>query len=262
MGRHFLISEAAQLGDDPQTAAQYAELIQMAYAQADETVGDLLGHVVLGKDTILVVSDHGLAPVHTEVRVNALLRDGGLLRLGSGGDAPVDIDESQAFAIASGGAAHIYVNLEGREAGGIVTRGEYAEVRAEIIDLLESAMDPDGNPVFSRVVLREDLSALGLDSFAAGDIFVQAWPGYVLSDATDSLEAFGEPRLRAAAGYDASQSSMHAIMVAAGFGIRQGVKLPEVQLVDIAPTVAELLRLQQSDHVAGRVLDEMLRGIR
>jgi predicted AlkP superfamily phosphohydrolase/phosphomutase len=259
MGRQFLISEGVQLEHDPEKATRYAGLLERAYALADDFLGSLLGHVVLGRDAVLVVSGHGLAPAHTEVRLNALLSDAGLLRLAQGGGEPVDIARSKVFAIASGGAAHIYVNLEGREDGGIVPRNEYAAVRSQTIDRLRSTTGPDGDPVFSRVLLREDCGALGLDSFASGDVFVQAWPGYVLSDAVDSSEEFSVPKMSASAGHDASQRPMHAILVAAGFGIQQGIKLPTVRLIDIAPTVAELLGVQHTDHVDGRVLGEMLR---
>ena len=259
MGRHFLASEGAQPEYDQEITAPHTELLERAYGLADDCVGDMLGHVVLGRDAIFVLSDHGLAPSHTEVRLNALLSNAGLLRLGQVGHQLVDVNQSQAFAVASGGAAHIYVNLEGREAGGAVGRDEYAVVRSEVVTLLESTTGLDGSQVFSRVLLREDCSVLGLDSFATGDIFVQVRPGYSLSDALGSVEEFGVPVLSSSAGHDASERSMHAMMVAAGFGIQQGIKLPMVRLVDIAPTVAELLRIQQADRVDGRVLTEMLR---
>ncbi len=258
MGSRFLLSEEARWEDDSQSAELWDELLRSAYALADASVGDLLGHVVLGKDTILVVSDHGLAPAHTEVQVNTLLRDADML--GGGGGASVDPADTQAYAVASGGAVHIYVNLEGREIGGMVTRDEYGMLCEEVVDLLRTATDGDGNPVFSRVLLRGDLSSLHLDSFAAGDVFAQARPGFALSDAVDGSDAFVRPSLRAAAGYDASEPSMHAIMVAAGFGIQRGVKLPAVDLIDLAPTVAELLRVQQVGDIPGRVLSQMLRG--
>jgi hypothetical protein len=259
IGRHFLLAEQAQLEEDS-GAALGAELVAKAYGLADESLGKLLDRVVLGRDTIFVVSGHGLAPAHTEVRVNSLLSDADLLGLTGREDVTVDVEESQAFAVASGGAAHIYVNLAGREEGGVVAWDEHAAVCSELVDLLGSTTGPDGDPVFARVVQREDLHTLGLDSFATGDVFVQAWPGYVLSDAVDGSEVFGEPRFSAAAGYDASQRSMHAILVAAGFGIQSGAKLPVVRLIDIAPTLAKLLNAHQVDHVDGHVLNAMLRA--
>jgi predicted AlkP superfamily phosphohydrolase/phosphomutase len=260
VGRHLLMAEELQPVGEPETVARYSELVEQAFALADETVGDLLGHMVLGKDTVFVVSDHGLAPVHTEVHLNVLLGDAGLVELTKSEPPSLAVNDSQAFAITSGGAAHIYVNLEGREAGGIVRWDEYSAVREEVVSVLQSVAGPGGEPVFRRVLLRDDLGSLGLDSFAAGDVFAQATAGYALSEALDASDALGQPRLQAAAGYDAGQRSMHAILVATGFGIRQGVRLPALRSVDIAPTVAHLLRIQPASNVDGHVVGEMLRG--
>jgi hypothetical protein len=50
---------------------------------------------------------------------------------------------------------------------------------------------------------------------------------------------------------------MRAIFIAAGKGIRKGVKLGVVRNLDLAPTAARLLGLELKD-VEGRVLEEIL----
>ena len=47
----------------------------------------------------------------------------------------VDTSKSKAYAVASGAIAHIYINLEGRERNGIVSKEEYPEVQKEIMDI-------------------------------------------------------------------------------------------------------------------------------
>ena len=57
------------------------------------------------RSNVFVVSDHGMAPFHTAVSVTNMLRNAG-------------VDTSQLAIRTSGAAVNIYVNLQGREAGG------------------------------------------------------------------------------------------------------------------------------------------------
>ena len=66
----------------------------------------------------------------------------------------VDWSRTKAYALGLGG---IYINVEGREADGIVGPDEYETVRQAIIDGLESYVDPatGKKPVF-KVYRREE----------------------------------------------------------------------------------------------------------
>ena len=257
MGRQFLTAPEAVTQLALEVAEQNSQLLAQSYALADATLGELLSQVVLGRDTVLVVSDHGLAPAHSALNVNSLLKDAGLLSVK---DGAVQVAETRAFAVASGGSAHIYANLEGREVGGIVSWEGYDALSAEIVDLLLATVDGDGRAVFERVLSRKQQDLLRMDSFASGDAFAQARPGIVLSDELGAVEAYGQPTAMGAAGYSADDRSMHAILVAAGFGIRRSVRLPVIHAVDIAPTVAHLLRLRPAEQADGRVVTEMLQS--
>jgi predicted AlkP superfamily phosphohydrolase/phosphomutase len=81
----------------------------------------------------------------------------------------VVVEESQAFAVASGGAAHIYINLKGREKDGFVPPEDYAQIQTQIVDLFSALTDPkSGEAVFQRVLPREQLAALHFDHPNAG----------------------------------------------------------------------------------------------
>jgi predicted AlkP superfamily pyrophosphatase or phosphodiesterase len=49
------------------------------------------------------------------------------------------------------------------------------------------------------------------------------------------------PQTRGSHGYVASDPDMDAIFIAAGYGVNPAGKLPPIDSIDVAPTIAELL---------------------
>jgi predicted AlkP superfamily phosphohydrolase/phosphomutase len=191
--------------------------------------------------------------VHTTIRVNTILTDAKLLQWRKVGEQyKVDESKSQAFALASGGSAHVYVNLEGREWPGLVPQDEYAEVQDKIVQALVESQDEDGQALFARVHKREELSALYLDSPNAGDVFVQARPGYVLSDKVGFREVLAEGACCAAVGYAATSEEMHGFWIGAGDGLPSGQVIQPVSVLDLAPTIAKALNFEPAQGLNGQ----------
>ncbi len=133
-GHQFFMSDPRQLSYSPELAEIYQGYYQRAAKVADHSLSIMLDAIDLGKTTVLMVGDHGMAPIHTSVFVNTILEQAGLLTLDS--QNVVVVNETKAFAIASGGSAHIYINLVGREKeGGIVTAEEYPAIVEQIVEL-------------------------------------------------------------------------------------------------------------------------------
>ncbi len=126
------------------------------------------------------------------------------------------------------------------------------------MDALQSAADADGKPLFARVLRREELDALQLDSPNSGDVFAQATLGYALTDWRGNPRVVEPAPYYGQHGYDSTWPEMHAILFAAGYGIRPGARLPAVHLLDVVPTAASLLQVKPVEAVEGRVLVEML----
>jgi predicted AlkP superfamily phosphohydrolase/phosphomutase len=91
----------------------------------------------------------------------------------------VDWSRSKAYAM---GLGDIYVNLQGREYGGIVTPGaDYEAVRRELIERLTALTDPkNGRRAVSRVFRREDVYRR-FDPRLIPDLIVANLPGYRVS---------------------------------------------------------------------------------
>ena len=138
--RHLDPTHPANQGRD----VKHRHAIRTLYQQMDDLVGRTMER--LTDDTVLIVmSDHGFKPFRRGVNLNSWLYTHGCLALKNGrptgadmfGD--VDWSKTQAYAVGFGG---IYLNLEGRETGGVVTPGEEAErVKQEISDGLRQLYD-------------------------------------------------------------------------------------------------------------------------
>ena len=248
-GHTFFLRDARQPDYSEERAARYQDLYLRAAQAADEALEVMLSEVDLSATTILLASDHGMAPVHTAVYPNTLLQEAGLLVL-DWRDYVV-VDKTRAFAVASGGALHVYINLQDHERDGIVPPEDYQSVQDQIVALLSDLRHPEtGEPVFQRVLRQEQLSSLGLSHRHAGDVFAQAAPGYHLDGYRGVPDLFQPAGLCGQHGYASDLPEMQALFIAAGAGVpvpdrgaATGTLIPLLSMTDLAPTIASLLGL-------------------
>ncbi|HEX8203674.1 MAG TPA: alkaline phosphatase family protein, partial [Isosphaeraceae bacterium] len=117
--------------------AEFAGVIEEQYRRCDDVVGKSLEFA--DADTLVIaLSDHGFGSFRRGVHLNSWLHEHGLLALRPGirpgaeaGDLlrGVDWGRTKAYAL---GLSGIYLNLEGREAQGIVTPAEAEALQAAI----------------------------------------------------------------------------------------------------------------------------------
>jgi predicted AlkP superfamily phosphohydrolase/phosphomutase len=150
-------------------AAKYGDAIEKSYETMDRIVGDT-AKALKPEDVLIVLSDHGFSTWRRSVNYNTWLVENGYLVLKGGVQRKslealfsrgqfwesVDWSKSRAYAM---GLGDLYVNLEGREAGGIVKPGApYEALRDELIAKLEALTDPvGGERAVSRVFKREQV---------------------------------------------------------------------------------------------------------
>jgi predicted AlkP superfamily phosphohydrolase/phosphomutase len=117
------------------------------YRRMDDLVGRTL-QFVDPETALFVLSDHGFCAFRRGVNINAWLRDNGYLHLRNDARESgaffegVDWSRTRAYALGLGG---FYLNIRGREAQGIVARGQETEqMEREIIAKLGALRDSDG----------------------------------------------------------------------------------------------------------------------
>jgi predicted AlkP superfamily phosphohydrolase/phosphomutase len=175
-------------------ARAHANDIEGYYRHVDAMLGRVRER--LPADTVLIVmSDHGFQPFTREVHVDAWLRDHGWLALKDGkrtgrittGD--VDWTKTRAYGI---GFNSVYLNLQGREAEGIVPPGEADAVAADLSRQLLAFMDPKDGKAVVRRVFRGREAFHGARAAEGPDLIVGYDVGYGASDQTTLGEVTDE----------------------------------------------------------------------
>jgi predicted AlkP superfamily pyrophosphatase or phosphodiesterase len=210
--------------------------VKQALARVDGHVASVMTALreagLADRTTVIVSGDHGFQDVRATVQVNEILVRAGLR------GCP-DIREGwRATAHVSGGGAAVLVN---------------PGVGADTAARAEEALRREARDRYT-VLSRRQLDELGAMTGAAFGL--EAAPGWTLgSFCVDKGETTSGPR--GGHGFLPSRPSMSTGFIAAGAGVRAGVTLERIGLVDVAPTAARLLGVSLPG-VDGRVLTEIL----
>jgi predicted AlkP superfamily phosphohydrolase/phosphomutase len=265
-------------------APEYERLLRAGYVLADAFVRRVLEG--LGPDwSVVIVSDHGQLPHLKAMSPNNVLRAARLLTATVDEDGP-RVDWSKTKAYSATALGHVYVNLAGRDPHGIVRPEEYESAQAAIQDALLAVRDPEsGERVVELAITKREAAALGQGGDRAGDVIYAMRPGYsgdtnwfpltpdgltvVRVGPHHKIDAdFGDRKFIAGKFASVHGCSLPTVslgrgtelatLILAGPGIRSGyerVHYPE--LVDVAPTIAELLDLPMPRTCEGRVLRDV-----
>jgi 2',3'-cyclic-nucleotide 2'-phosphodiesterase (5'-nucleotidase family) len=261
--------------------------IRRAYQGADATMR--LAQDELGKRrlTTFVGSDHGFAPQFLAIDASKVLVDLGLLSTPQTSNCRTATGETigKAKACWAGGTAQIYLNVADRNP---VTAGLQQIAAADVpatLAAIEAAFagivdtndwtgdgQPEGWKVIDRIFSQAEARYIpnGPNSTTdmahptrTGDLVVFAYPPYQYDAATPGTliaksEFFGQHGYVPDVQDLADNVNMRATFLAGGYEIRRGRFT--VRSIDMAPTIAYLMRIPEPQHSQGRVLLELLRG--
>jgi 2',3'-cyclic-nucleotide 2'-phosphodiesterase (5'-nucleotidase family)/predicted AlkP superfamily phosphohydrolase/phosphomutase len=239
--------------------------IRSTYEAADETLA--LARELMGEDdtTVVASSDHGFAPQWYAVNAGKVMADAGITGAENLSNCRVPAAPARAKACWAGGTAQIYIGLAGRDPGGIVPPADYESVRNQIVAAFENLTDPanPGKQVVLRVLRKEQLRNVdGSDSLhpsRSGDVVVVLRPPYQF-DAASAGQRIAPSEFFGQHGYLpnlvdlAHNVNMHATFVASGPGVRHRRPLSGVRAIDVAPTLAFLMRIPGPQNARGKIL--------
>jgi predicted AlkP superfamily phosphohydrolase/phosphomutase len=237
------------------TRAPGPNAIEALYAHNDALVGRALDR--LSKDDVLmVISDHGFTSFRRGVNLNRWLLDHGYLHLKPGTDGSsdwlrdVDWSRTRAYAL---GLTSLFLNLEGREASGIVAPDEAQAVKQAIIAGLSSLRDDERAEVGIREVF--DTAALYSGPYLgnAPDLIVGYNRGYRVSwDCATGIVSgpLFEDNVKAWSG----DHCVDPRLVPGVFFCNRPIDVDDPALIDIAPTALQLFGIEPPAHMEGRPL--------
>ncbi|MEZ4548028.1 MAG: alkaline phosphatase family protein [Thermodesulfobacteriota bacterium] len=139
-------------------SSEMRAVIENAYVEMDAVLGRVLG-VVDDNTTLIVLSDHGFAPFYRAFNLNSWLAREGYVTLTDDTESEffqnVDWKGTKAYGVGFNG---LYLNMKGREAGGIVTEEERDALLGEITEKLLDVKDPkNGKQVITKIYRAEDI---------------------------------------------------------------------------------------------------------
>jgi 2',3'-cyclic-nucleotide 2'-phosphodiesterase (5'-nucleotidase family) len=249
--------------------------VRDGYIMADEVLA--AGRELLGPEaTTLLVSPGGLAPSWLAVNAGKVLVDVGIAETEQPENCvpgpvstPPGTPDPEALPVGpavkvcwSGATAHVYINLDGREAAGSVAEDAYEPTRDAVIAAFEQLRDPanPGLPVVAEIFRREELRDVSggdaLHPSRTGDLVVTLAPPYRFDGAIEGVVATAEPVL--AGGYlPVDGPENNGLFLAAGPNIGSSTPFT-ARSIDVAPTGAYLLDIPGPYHASGSILYELL----
>jgi arylsulfatase A-like enzyme len=236
---HLITSDGIQhmMGPDTLPARQVIAFEDGCIKQIWET---LRKPEFVDNSAIFIVSDHGFARIEKLIQPNVLLARLGLI----GADAKGNVTRRNAWTVRLGGSAYVYFFDDQAEA-------KSAEVAA-MLRKLEGVENVLGPSEFTKLGLPDPR-----DNYEMPQLVLTTRPGYAFDDGVLGETIVPVKSERGTHGHLPQPSFMHATFVAAGAGIKPGARLNTIENIDVAPTIARLLRLQFPS-AEGRVLTEIL----
>ena len=169
---------------------------------------------------VVIVSDHGFAPISKISNLPVAFVEAGLITPGKGGT----VDHWDAAPWVSGGSAAV-----------VLARPNDGALRATVAALLDKLSKDPASGV-GRVIDKTAIQAMG--GPADADFFVDAKPDFEFgTNLTGPL--VGPSTNKGTHGYFPDHPEMHATLIIDG--LPQKGSLGEVEMRDIAPTVAQIL---------------------
>jgi predicted AlkP superfamily pyrophosphatase or phosphodiesterase len=195
---------------------------------------------IFEKTTFLIVSDHGFAKIDKRFAPNVALAKEKLITLDSNGKAL----EWKAAAWPAGGSCAI-----------VLQDASDKETEAKVTAIFSKLAGSDNSPI-KRVISRDELQRMGAIPQAA--LMLEASPGYSFDETLTGPETreSGET-YRGTHGYLPTSDEMRASLIIYGVGARGGAKVRLARMVDVAPTIAALLKLSLPQ-VEGKRIEELI----
>jgi len=235
---------------------RFSGYIHHLYERMDNLVGKVLP--ALDDDTLLLIcSDHGFAQFGRQFHLNTWLRDQGYLTIKSGEEKKpetsfLDVDWKQTLAYGVGFNG-LYLNLEGREAQGIVRPEQAAELAARLTRELEALTDPEtGRKPVTRVYPRGEMYT-GEMTPDMPELLVGYTPGF-RSSSSSVLGATGQEILDLNPWAWSGDHSMARDLVPGSLFSSRAIMGSNPTILDLPVTILDFFGVEKPPQMVGRSL--------
>lgn len=232
---HFLEADHAQhrFGPDSPEAAR-------AFERIDAHIGSLLAALqaagIAKRSNVIVVGDHGFSTVHTAINILPLLLELDRAAVNRSVEAGSETGEQAP------GQAHDLVRFDSQAGSGAFFPKPEAgpEQLTEFSRKLKALINHHYWPLL-HFVSQQQLQELG--AYPGAIAAISAAPGYMVMALPGSQVMHATHQYQGMHGYLPQMPEMTTGLIAAGPDFRSGTRLPLLRLLDLAPTIAEILGL-------------------
>ncbi len=242
-----------------ESASGLRAVVENAYVEMDAVLGRVLG-VVDENTTLIVLSDHGFAPFYRAFNLNTWLAREGYVKLADDAEGEffqnVDWNGTYAYGVGFNG---LYLNMKGREAGGIVGEDERDALLGEISEKLLAIKDPgNGKQVITKVYRAEDIYS-GPFLKDAPDLVIGYNSGYRASWET-VLGSFPRELLRDNTQKWSGDHLIEADLVPGILLSNKKIAAERPTLRDLAPTILGEFGIEKQEGMTGNNIFEKEAG--
>ena len=235
---HFIESDHAQ-----HKSGRFAPELPEVLHRLDGHIHDIIEATkragVYERTTFIILGDHGFADVKQALAPNMLLAQDGLITLDG-----KRVTDWKAFTEHTGGSAAVYLK----------DPQDKATLDRIHALLQQHSIDSSGNRLY-QIVEKEELVKLGGPPDVA--FYLEGELGNMFSGAA-TCEFIHPAPVKGNHGYLPTKPGLQTGFLIAGRGVKKGAVLETIRLVDVAPTIAQLLGLEMKD-TDGHALTELLR---
>lgn len=216
---------------------RYADDFLSFYKKVDKMVGQVRRSLD-EDDKLMILSDHGFTRLEKQVQLNKWLMEEGYLEEVK--DFTGISRDTKAYSLVPG---RIYINLEGREKNGGVSRNEYRQLRDELMEKLWNLRDPmSGREIVDKVFKREEIYS-GSYVKNAPDLLVHPKDGYDLKGKFGKVD-FVSRGLR---------NGMHSYDDAFVYS-DPPIKGDNPSILDLYPTILDMMKVKKPKDLDGKSL--------
>lgn len=161
----------------------------------------------------------------------------------------IDWSRTQVYALT--GMGPLYINLQGRQPGGVVPPDAFNRLRAQVRAALLETRDEHGEPLFADVLFGEDAYPdANPDDLPPDLVLIPArWSDHMITGFPSDPPVRPIPDTR-----EYGTHTPDGIFVLAGPGIAQQRRLPSAEIVDVVPTLLAGWGLPLPTGLSGNVL--------
>lgn len=237
----LLLLHLIELDDAKHTYGTVGPGIRDAAFRMDRRIGQILDTLeqagLADTATILILGDHGQLDVHKKIRLNNLLAGAGLL------DARTR-RSWRAYCQSTGGGAYLHIQPGDAEAESIA------------LDVLTQAAE-DPSRGIEMILGADQVDALQKDDTAR--YWIECRAGYGVSESFGAaylIDLDAQNEAYATHGYSPDKEGYRCGFVIAGPGIRQGIRIPSMEMADVTAIAARVLNLEMKG-LEGRIPEGM-----